>query len=60
MYFPDDCGDPESGVDCGQGLKMLHVERVLFEADVVPEPASVLLLGSGLFALVRRCYRRRP
>ena len=36
---------------------MLSVERVVYEADV-PEPASVLLLGPGLFALVRR-YRRR-
>ena len=53
LFYPDACDDPESGLDCGGGEQGLTVERVRFEADV-PEPASTLLLGTGLVALMRR------
>lgn len=56
LYRPDECAD--SDADCLRGEQMLDIHSLTFEAEAIPEPASVLLVGSGLLAIVRR-YRRR-
>ena len=58
LFLPDACSDPESGVDCDRGEQALSIYSLTFDADPIPEPASVVLLGTGLLALARR-YRRR-
>jgi hypothetical protein len=56
LYIADECADPEA--DCSPGEQQLSLENLTFAAEPIPEPAAVLLVGSGLLALVRR-YRRR-
>ena len=56
LFLPDACGDPES--DCVSEEQALYIHRLTFDATAVPEPASTLLVGTGLLALLRR-YRRR-
>ena len=58
IYFPDACGDPETLLRCGQGELGLDLYRLTFDATPVPEPAGLLLVGTGLLATLRR-YRRR-
>jgi hypothetical protein len=59
LFFPDECNDPESGLECGQGEQGLDITRLTFDATPVPEPASVLLVGTGMLALLRRSRRSR-
>jgi hypothetical protein len=56
LYLADECGDILS--DCRGFERGLDINRLTFDAVPIPEPASVLLLGPALLALVRR-YRRR-
>jgi hypothetical protein len=58
LYRPDACGDPETDRGCTSGEQFLDLYSLTFDADPIPEPASVVLLGAGLLALARR-YRRR-
>ena len=58
LFLSDACDDPESGVDCDRGEQRLSIRSLTFDADPIPEPASVVLLGTGFLALIRR-YRRR-
>ena len=57
LFFPDACGDPQSGLQCGPGEHTLYVQRLHYEA--VPEPAVVWLLGAGLFMSIRNRRRWR-
>jgi hypothetical protein len=58
LFIPDGCDDPESGLRCDAGEQALSIYSLTFDAQPIPEPASVVLLGTGLLALARR-YRRR-
>jgi hypothetical protein len=58
IYLSDACGDPDSDLDCRRlGELALFLDRLTFDATPVPEPASLLLVGTGLLATLRR-YRR--
>jgi hypothetical protein len=48
MYLPDECGDPDIEDECGQGEQRLYVNGLTFEAQPVPEPGTVWLLGAAL------------
>jgi hypothetical protein len=58
IYFPDACGDPFNDLHCNREEFFLDLYRLTFDATPIPEPASLLLVGTGLLATLRR-YRRR-
>ena len=58
LFRPDECGDPDTELDCTRDGELgLYVRSLTFDATAVPEPASVLLMCTGLLAVLRR-YRR--
>ncbi len=52
MRDPSDGINPLTGID--DGLTAAFVSPLIWEIDVVPEPASLALLGLGGLALIRR------
>ena len=61
IFLPDECKDPNTDLDCSTsaGELGLDINLLTFDATTtaVPEPTSVMLLGTGLLAIVRR-YRK--
>ena len=58
LFLPDECADPDTNLDCSSNNELaLHIRSLTFDVTVAPEPASVLLVGTGLLAVLRR-YRR--
>jgi hypothetical protein len=47
------------GVNANANLRFAGVDRVVFHASVVPEPASIVLCGLGLASVVGLAARRR-
>jgi len=48
MYLIDECGDPENERRCFGREQRLYISSLTFEAQPVPEPGTVLLLGVAL------------
>jgi hypothetical protein len=55
----DSCSEPANELDCfGLWERGLSIARLTFDAEPIPEPGSVLLLGLALLAASRRQRRR--